>query len=90
MELFANFAYQLLLIMKRMLKLAVFGIAISAFVSCRNGETRNAQTWPEWFETATPFDKDSRASRGRLRFRHPSERTAGLLPEMAGAQPARL
>ena len=45
--------------MKRILKLAVYGIvAISLLASCRNGETRNAQSWPEWFETATPFDKD--------------------------------
>ena len=44
--------------MKRIIKLAVYGIAISAFISCRNGETRNAQSWPEWFETATPFNKD--------------------------------
>ena len=44
--------------MKRILKLAVYGIvAIPLLASCRNGETRNAQSWPEWFETATPFDK---------------------------------
>ena len=44
--------------MKGILKLAVFGIAISAFVSCQKDEPQITQSWPEWFETSTPINKD--------------------------------
>lgn len=43
--------------MKRIFKLTVYGIAISAFVSCQKDEPQITQSWPEWFETATPFNK---------------------------------
>ena len=44
--------------MKGILKLAVFGIEISAFVSCQKNEPQITQSWPEWFETATQFNKN--------------------------------
>ena len=44
--------------MKGILKLAVFGIAISAFISCQKDEPQKTQFWPEWFETSTPINKD--------------------------------
>ena len=44
--------------MKRIIKLAVYGIAISAFVSCQKDEPQKTQSWPEWFETSTPFNKN--------------------------------
>ena len=45
--------------MKRIIKLAVYGIAIAALVSCQKDEPQKTQSWPEWFETATPFDKET-------------------------------
>ena len=44
--------------MKGIFKLAVYGIAISAFISCQKEEPQETQSWPEWFETATPFNKN--------------------------------